>query len=289
MRADPQLLDDRRTSAEIAAAHPRIALLPLGATEQHGAHLPCGTDTFQVSYLADAIARAYPEPVWRLPTIPITVSHMHRGSPGTVWLTNGTLAAVVKDIVHALRQEGITRVVILNGHGGNFVVRPIVQDLNRDHADLQVILAEPPAGERVFEEPPGSIHAGESETSRMLHVAPDLVHLDLAVSTDVPYTQSFLLYAPITRLEPSGVWGHARAATPEKGRRYYAQHVPAAVEAIRRTFAALDALAPAGGGKSRRRRRPGRAHRSGGPIAEGPPEAVSITDRQPGTVSWQAR
>ena len=129
-----------------------------------------------------------------------------------------------------------------------FVVRPIVQDLNRDHADLQVILAEPPAGERVFEEPPGSIHAGESETSRMLHVAPDLVHLDLAVSTDVPYTQSFLLYAPITRLEPSGVWGHARAATPEKGRRYYAQHVPAAVEAIRRTFAALDALAPAGGG-----------------------------------------
>jgi creatinine amidohydrolase len=247
MRADPKLLDDRRTSAEFAAARPRIALLPLGATVQHGAHLPCGTDTFQVSYLADAIARAYPEPVWRLPTIPITVSHMHRGSPGTVWLTNGTLAAVVKDIVHALRHEGITKVVILNGHGGNFVVRPIVQDLNRDHADLQVILAEPPTvGERVFEEPPGSIHAGESETSRMLHVAPDLVHLDLAVSTDVPYTQSFLLYAPITRLEPSGVWGHARAATPEKGRRYYEQHVPAAVEAIRRTFAALDALAPAG-------------------------------------------
>ena len=247
MRADPQLLDDRRTSAEFAAARPRIALLPLGATEQHGPHLPCGTDTFQVSYLADAFARAYPEPVWRLPTLPITVSHMHRGSPGTVWLTNGTLAAVVTDVVLALRHEGITKVVVLNGHGGNFVVRPIVQDLNRDHADLQVILAEPPAGERVFDEPPGSIHAGESETSRLLHVAPELVQLHLAVSTDVPYPQSFLLCAPITRLEPSGVWGHARAATAEKGRRHYEQLVPATVEAIRSTFAALDALAAGGG------------------------------------------
>ncbi|CAA9240658.1 MAG: Creatinine amidohydrolase [uncultured Chloroflexi bacterium] len=242
MKPDPQILDHRRTSADFAAARPCIALLPLGATEQHGAHLPCGTDTFQVSYLADEIARAYPEPVWRLPTIPITVSHMHRGSPGTVWLTNATLTALVKDMVLSLRHEGITRVVVLNGHGGNFVVRPIIQDLNRDYDDLRVILLEASTGERVFEEPPGSIHAGESETSRMLHVAPDLVRMDLAVDTDVPYTQSYLLYAPIARLEPSGVWGHATAATAEKGRRYHELYVPAAVASIQRTFAALDAL-----------------------------------------------
>lgn len=244
MKADPEILDYRRTSAEFAAARPRIALLPLGATEQHGAHLPCGTDCFQVSYVADEIARAYPEPLWRLPTVPITVSHMHRGSPGTVWLSNQTLIAVVKDVVLALRHEGIRKVVILNGHGGNFVVRPIVQDLNRDYADLQVILVEASIGERVFSEPPGSIHSGESETSRMLHVAPDLVKMELAVDTDVPYTQSFLLYAPITQLEPSGVWGHARAATAEKGRRYHERYVPAAVEAIQKTFAALDRVRP---------------------------------------------
>ena len=242
MKADPEILDYRRTSAEFAAARPRIALLPLGATEQHGAHLPCGTDCFQVSYVADEIARAYPEPLWRLPTVPITVSHMHRGSPGTVWLSNQTLIAVVKDVVLALRHEGIRKVVLLNGHGGNFVVRPIVQDLNRDYADLRVILVEASIGERVFSEPPGSIHSGESETSRMLHVAPDLVKMELAVDTDVPFTQSFLLYAPITELEPSGVWGHATAATAEKGRRYHELYVPAAVEAIQKTFAALEAL-----------------------------------------------
>src|SRR6266545_4224069 len=207
MKADPEILDYRRTSAEFAAARPTVALLPLGATEQHGAHLPCGTDCFQVSYVADEIARAYPEPMWRLPTIPITVSHMHRGSPGTVWLTNDTLAAVMKDIVLALRHEGIRKVAILNGHGGNFVVRPIVQDLNRDYDDLRVILVEASVGEPMFSEPPGSIHSGESETLRMLDVAPELVKMELAVSTDVPYTQSYLLYAPITALEPSGVWG----------------------------------------------------------------------------------
>jgi creatinine amidohydrolase len=240
MKPDPRILDDRRTTADFAAARPRIALLPLGATEQHGAHLPCGTDTFEASYLADEIARAYPEPVWRLPTIPITVSHMHRGSPGTVWLSNATLSAVVKDIVLALRHEGITRVVVVNGHGGNFVLRPIIQDLNRDYDDLRVILLEATSGERVFSEPPGSIHAGESETSRMLHVAPDLVKMELAVSTDVPHTQSFLMYAPISRLEASGVWGHAAQASAEKGRRDHELYVPAAVMEIKRTFEVLD-------------------------------------------------
>ena len=248
MTSDRRILDDRRTSAEFAAARPRIALLPLGATEQHGAHLPCGTDTFQVGYVADEIARAYPEPVWRLPTIPITVSHMHRGSPGTVWLSNGTLTAVVKDVVQSLRHEGIKKVVILNGHGGNFVVRPIIQDLNRDYDDLRVILLEVPIGERVFGEPPGSIHSGESETSRMLHIAPELVKMELAVNTDVPYTQSFLLYAPITELEASGVWGHAKEATAEKGRRYHELYVQEAVEVIRKTFAAVEGVRGGVGG-----------------------------------------
>lgn len=242
IQPDPEILDHRRTTAEHAAAKVEMALLPLGATEQHGAHLPCGTDTFQADYLADEIARRLP--IWRLPTLPITVSHMHRGSPGTVWLTNATLMAVVKDIVLSLRHQGVRRVVILNGHGGNFVVRPIIQDLNRDYDDLRVILLEALPAERVFEEPPGSIHAGESETSRMLHIAPACVRMDLAVNTDVPYTQSYLLYAPLSALEPSGVWGHAAAGTAEKGRRYHALYVDAAVTAIRDTFALLEKARP---------------------------------------------
>jgi creatinine amidohydrolase/Fe(II)-dependent formamide hydrolase-like protein len=74
----------------------------------------------------------------------------------------------------------------------------------------------------------------------MLDIAPELVKMELAVSTDVPYTQSYLLYTPITQLEPSGVWGHAKEATAEKGRRYHERYVPAAVKAIQETFEALE-------------------------------------------------
>lgn len=244
MKVDPEILDHRRTSAEFAAAQPSMALLPLGATEQHGAHLPCGTDTFQVDYLADEIARRLP--IWRLPTVPVTVSHMHRGSPGTVWVTNQTLMAIVKDIVLSLRVQGLTKVVIVNGHGGNFMVRPLIQDLNRDYDDLRVILLEADVAQRPFSEPPTSIHSGESETSRMLHIAPDLVKMEHAVNTDVPYPQSFLMYAPIKEIEPSGVWGHAADATADKGRRYYEQLITASVEAIQKTFAAVDRLRASG-------------------------------------------
>jgi creatinine amidohydrolase len=153
---------------------------------------------------------------------------------------------VVKDVVLSLRSQGITRVVIVNGHGGNFVVRPIIQDLNRDHDDLRVILLEPSLRERVWDEPPGSIHSGESETARMLAIAPDLVHMEHAVDTDVPFTQSYLLYAPIKELSPSGVWGHATKATAEKGRRYHELAVDASVRAIQETFAAVDRVRSAG-------------------------------------------
>ena len=242
MKPDLEILDYRRTSPEFAEAALDMALLPLGATEQHGAHLPCGTDTFLADYLADEIARRMP--IWRLPTIPVTVSHMHRGSPGSVWVSNETLMRVVKDIVLSVRTQGINKLVIINCHGGNFIVRPIIQDLNRDYDELSVILLETPPkpaaqGPQIAS---GGIHANEGETSSMLHVAPDLVKMDLAVDTDVPFAQSFLLYAPIKDLEPSGVWGHATKGSAEKGRASYEWKAQASVQAILETFEKIDRI-----------------------------------------------
>ncbi len=243
MKPDLEILDYRRTSPEFAEAAPDMALLPLGATEQHGAHLPCGTDTMQADYLADEIARRMP--IWRLPTIPVTISHMHADSPGSVWITNETLMRVVKDIVLSLRRQGVRKVVVLNYHGGNFIVRPIIQDLNRDYDDISVILLEtpepddPPPGPRITS---GGCHATEGETSAMLHIAPDLVKMDLAVDTDVPYTQNFLMYAPIKYLEPAAVWGCATRATVEKGRALLEWKVDASVRAIQETFKKVDEI-----------------------------------------------
>ncbi|MFQ6049138.1 MAG: creatininase family protein, partial [Phycisphaerae bacterium] len=134
-------LDSHRTSDELAAAAPQIALLPIGSTEQHSHHLPCCTDTMIADAICDGIARRLP--VWRLPTLPISVSHMHRGSAGSVWVGNETFLHLVKEIVLSVRHQGVHKVVIANFHGGNFILRPVVQDLNRDYGDLTVILLEP--------------------------------------------------------------------------------------------------------------------------------------------------
>ena len=157
-------LDARRTSDELAEAAPDIALLPIGATEQHSHHLPCCTDTMVADYVCDRIAERLS--IWRLPTLPVSISHMHRGSAGSVWVTNDTLARLVKDIVLSVRYQGIRKVVIANFHGGNFIVRPVVQDLNRDYEDMTVILLEPQVDTSdIFEHPSPMPHAEEAETS----------------------------------------------------------------------------------------------------------------------------
>jgi creatinine amidohydrolase len=234
-------LDSRRTSDELAEASPQIALLPIGATEQHSHHLPCATDTMVADYICDGIAERLP--VWRLPTLAISISHMHRGSAGSVWVTNDTLSRIVKDIVLSVRYQGIRKVVVANFHGGNFIVRPAVQDLNRDYEDMTVILLEPQVDTSdIYEFPSPMRHAEEAETSSILAIAPELVHMDRARDETPPYTQSHLLYAPIRKLGKHGCWGTPTAATAEKGRRALKRRIDASVEFIQATFAEVDRI-----------------------------------------------
>ena len=236
----PQLpLDSRRTTDELTEAAPDIALLPIGATEQHSHHLPCATDTLVADYICDRIAERLP--VWRLPTLAISISHMHRGSAGSVWVTNDTLARVVKDIILSLRYQGIRKVVVANFHGGNFIVRPVVQDLNRDYEDMTVILLEPEVDTSdIFEHPSPMRHAEEAETSSILAIAPELVHMDRARDETPPYTQSHLLYVPIRKLGKHGCWGTPTAGTAEKGRRALQRRVEASVKFSEETFAEIE-------------------------------------------------
>lgn len=234
-------LDARRTSDELADAAPDMALLPIGATEQHSHHLPCCTDTMVADYVCDRIAEGLS--IWRLPTLPISISHMHRGSAGSVWVTNDTLVRLVKDIVLSVRYQGIRKVVIANFHGGNFIVRPVVQDLNRDYEDMTVILLEPQVDTSdIFEHPSPMPHAEEAETSSILAIAPELVHMELASDETPPYTQSHLLYAPIRKLGKHGCWGTPTAATAEKGRRALQRRIDASVKFIEQTFAEVDRI-----------------------------------------------
>lgn len=238
-------LDSRRTTDELAQAAPTMALLPIGATEQHSHHLPCCTDTATADAISDGIAERLA--IWRLPTLPISISHMHRGSAGSVWVSNETMLRMVKDIVLSIRTQGIRKIVIASFHGGNFIVRPIVQDLNRDYEDLTVILLEPEVDySDVFETMSTMRHAEESETSYMLAVAPELVHMDRVHDETPSYTQSYLLYTPVATLGEHGCWGSSSPATAEKGRKALTRRIDASVQYIETTFAALDRIKSGG-------------------------------------------
>ena len=200
------------------------AVLPVGAVEQHGKHLPVGTDLM----LAEAIARPIAEKLdaYLLPAVAISASIEHRKSKGTVYLRAETLAQVMRDIATSLRDSGFTRLIVANFHGGNWVLKPAVRELNRDLAPFRAILLTPdlPADDAraILEHPIGDIHGGEYETSLMLHLYPDVVRHPLPAGGNRQFPpQPLLDYFDSSELAGEGFWGWPEAATAEKGQRAF--------------------------------------------------------------------
>src|SRR6478736_1169811 len=154
------------------------ALLPVGGFEQHGAHLPLATDTLIACILAQAIGEAYP--MFVLPPITISCSHEHASFPGTISITASTLTQVISDIRRSLHAQGVDKLVIVSGHGGNYVLSNIAQEANVDGPRL---LVYPSAHDwNASRQAAGletnahdDMHGGEGETSILLHYAPSTV------------------------------------------------------------------------------------------------------------------
>ncbi|QOL82485.1 creatininase family protein [Pseudooceanicola spongiae] len=217
-------------------ARAAVALLPVGATEQHGPHLPLSTD----SVLGEGVALAAGPLVTRadvylLPTITYAKSDEHLSYPGTLTLSSETLLATLVEIGRSVARAGIRRLVLLNAHGGNVPVLQIAARRLRLEEDMLCVTA----GWMAMGFPPGlvseqeraeGIHGGFVETSAMLHLAPALV--DMTAAQDfTPASASVAAENDILRmlgpvgfgwvsedLHPAGVAGNAAAATPEAGR-----------------------------------------------------------------------
>lgn len=176
------------TVDEVEAFDPEVVVFGLGSTEPHGPHLPYGTDVFQ----AEAVCRRAVEranergaSVLLYPTLPIGNNVNFEEFPFACRVGVRTLMDVILDVVDALEAEGIRKVVIVNGHGGNTAT---VQAALREHASgdapderafvcaTSTFDAVPDEVAERVEHP--SAHAGESETSRMLYLRPDLVRED---------------------------------------------------------------------------------------------------------------
>lgn len=173
---------------EVAAAdRDRVVVWPLGSLEQHGHHLPLLTDTILVSAVADGARAALPGDryAW-LPTLWLGCSEHHRQMPGTLSLPAAIYIDVLERVLENLVADGCSRIVLLNGHGGNIIPANValynVCD-RHNRANLWIVLASywVTAREAIASlecmETPRLTHACEYETSLMLHLRPDLVDM----------------------------------------------------------------------------------------------------------------
>lgn len=241
------MLDASNTTHELRKARVRLAILPLGATEQHSRHLPVATDTI----LAEAVARraAARLGAWCMPALPYTISHMHRGLPGTVWLRNATLLRVIHDLAGSLRHGGIRAFALVNFHGGNQVLPAVLQDLNLDFPDLLSVGVLDPwkCLDGLFKVEDQLHHGNEIETSCLLHLAPALVRRREIRDQRERFHVAALRYAPFPRFAKLTHTGKPSLASAEKGREAIARMGAHAAREIR------EALAVARRAKGRRR------------------------------------
>jgi creatinine amidohydrolase/Fe(II)-dependent formamide hydrolase-like protein len=207
-----------------------LALLPVGAIEQHGPHLPLDTDAHDAERLACLVAESSSDPKpLVLPLIPYGVSYHHEDFPGTVSVGNDALSRMVYDVGMSCARNGIRKLIIVNGHGGNtptlqFAAQMITRDAQiftcvdtgeTSNVDLAALCGTP-----------NDVHAGEIETSTSLADRPHLVQMEKAERFVPEFSSRYLnftakrsveWYARTARISPSGVLGDPTKASREKG------------------------------------------------------------------------
>ena len=219
------------TPWKVVSATPyEVAVLPWGATEAHNFHLPYGTDSIETEAIAAEAARRAWEAGARvavLPTVPFGVQTGQLDIPLCINMNPSTQATVLADVVQSLEAQKVPRLVVLNGHGGNDFRQMIRERQARTAVFLCAIDWYRVVDPRPFFEDIGD-HAGEIETSVMMHLAPELVlSLDeagpgRARKPKIRGMREGWAWAPRrwTQVTADTGIGNPAAATAEKGRRY---------------------------------------------------------------------
>ena len=224
---------DRMTWAEVKADIDNgrnTVVVPFGSTEQHGRHLPLGTD----AVLGDELGRRLAERLdaFIAPTVRIGCSEHHLSFPGTISLREETFKHVVIDVVASLSRHGFRRIVLLPTHGGNFkplaqafaVLEPVESVRVLAFTDLEgfVNVAFESSGSFGVTPPQSGAHSGEWETSAMLALRPEQVKMDQVAEGFMGELSEILakVFDGIQNLDENGVLGDPRPATNAAGKKY---------------------------------------------------------------------
>ena len=208
------------TSSDEAQRGATVAMLPVGSFEQHGDHLPLTTDTIVACVIANRLATTYNALL--LPPVTISCSHEHEGFEGTVSISSRTLIAIIDDVQSSLARSGIKHLVLVNGHGGNYVLSNIAQEANvtehrvalfpgredfrvaRERAEMVTTTSE-------------DMHGGEWETSILLHSYPHLVRSTYSQNDHDAPQRPHLLITGIRAYATKGIIGRPSVASAAKG------------------------------------------------------------------------
>jgi creatinine amidohydrolase len=223
-KTDISTMNDSDMVAALAARP--VLILPVGAVESHGDHLPAGTDNMLATRMAEELVRVVDgaTPLLRLPVLPFGQVWSLAEAPASFGISNETVTRAIVEIAQSARSKGLSVLVVINGHLGNANAIREAQRIMRDqgvtianffYPGSAAVIAE------VREQPeahPAYMHADEIETSYMLHLAPEAVDMDKAIANYPQFPDDFGSIAyRWTEFSDSPVLGDARAATAEKG------------------------------------------------------------------------
>lgn len=241
------------TQPEIAAqlkASP-LVILPAGSVEQHGPHLPTGTDTFAANVISHAVAERMDALV--LPATPFGVTPMHMPFEGTITLTPDTYMRVMTESAASTAKHGAKYLLILNWHEGNIPSLAIAAEaLHRDHGMTVLTVQACYVAEEIYGQScNGLTHGGEIEALAVLAYRPDLVHLDrIGNSSDHGHghkmdklrrTRSYQpVLTDVRSIAPTGWFGSPQHATAEKGARMLTDIADAIAKEAAEIFRKLD-------------------------------------------------
>ena len=227
---------DLLSSKQIAQVDRKtVVILPISATEQHGAHLPLATDRLIGEHFCHELHKTLDEHVLILPSVGIGCSEHHLDFQGSLSLQHTHFMQILTDICQCVLNYGFRNILVFNSHGGNQAIgQSFVESIGFRNPQARFLLVTwwrlaLKQLRKLHESGPGGVgHAGEFETSLMLHINPDLVKMDeisaMSNTSTFEWGTGDMLDAPkvsyyrtMKEMTPSGVFGDPSFATQDKG------------------------------------------------------------------------